>query len=135
MTGKYDDIINLPHWEPQQHPRMAALDRAGQFAPFAALTGYDSMVAEKARLTDSRIELDEEQRLSLDQSLACIVERLADHPVLKIVHFVQDSRKKGGRYVTTEGRVQNLELHKRRIILKGGKSLLLDDILQMEILD
>lgn len=126
---KYADIIELEHPEPRTHPRMSSADRAAQFAPFAALTGYDAMVAETSRLTGSRVELDEEQRLALDEALADIVGRITAHPMVRIVHFVPDRRKKGGAYVTSEDRVRNVELPERRLILKGGGIISFDDIL------
>lgn len=126
---RYADIIELEHPEPRTHPRMSSAGRAAQFAPFAALTGYDAMVAETSRLTGSRVELDEEQRLALDEALADIVERITAHPMVRIVHFVPDRRKKGGAYVTSEDRVRNVELPERRLILKGGGTISFDDIL------
>lgn len=131
---KYSDIINLEHPEPRTHPRMSAMDRAGQFAPFAALTGYDSMIAETSRLTGFRMELDNEQRRALDEILADIIGRIKDHPEVRIVHFVPDKRKDGGgEYITSEGQVQNVELPDRHIILKGGKAISFDDILLMSL--
>lgn len=132
---KYADIIDLEHPEPRTHPRMSSADRAAQFAPFAALTGYDAMVAETSRLTGSRIELDEEQRMSLDETLTDIVGRIAEHPMIRIVHFIQDRRKAGGEYVTSEDRVRDVELPNRRIILKNGTSIAFDDILFATRLD
>lgn len=132
---KYADIIDLEHPEPRTHPRMSSADRAAQFAPFAALTGYDAMVAETSRLTGSRIELDEEQRMSLDETLTDIVGRIAEHPMIRIVHFIQDRRKAGGEYVTSENRVRDVELPNRRIILKNGTSIAFDDILFATRLD
>ena len=126
--GKYDDIIKLPHWEPREHQRMSAIDRAGQFAPFAALTGYDAMVSETARLTDSMTELDEEQRLILDDTLSAIVDRVNEHPHVVITWFRKDSRKAGGAYVRTEGDVRDVELPNRCIVLKTGERISLDDI-------
>lgn len=131
--GKYDDIINLPHWEPKTHQRMSALDRAGQFAPFAALTGYDSMVAEKARITDSMKELDEDQRLNLDNVLASIMDRIGEHPRVSITWFKKDMKKVGGKYVHTEGEVRDVELPNRCIVLRTGERISLDDIREISI--
>ena len=132
---KYADIIDMEHPEPRTHPRMSSADRAAQFAPFAALTGYDAMVAETSRLTGSRIELDEEQRLSLDETLADIVERITAHPLVRVVHFVPDKRKNGGSYVTSEDRIRNVELPDRRLILKGGRTISFDDILFVTLME
>lgn len=133
--GKYDDIINLPHWEPSCHRRMSSLDRAGQFAPFAALTGYDAMVMETSRLTGKRQEPDEDQLRSLNDALNGLLGRVAAHPTVSIVHFVRDARKAGGEYLTSEGPVQNVELPERRILLRDGRAVALDDIIDLTVLD
>lgn len=131
---KYDDIINLPHPDPKFHQRMSAIDRAGQFAPFAALTGYDAMVAETSRLTDSRQELDEEQMLSLNENLTAIIGNIGNHPAVSITWFRKDSRKKGGAYMVTEGRVRDVDLANRIIVLKNGDRISLDDIVSIVFL-
>lgn len=133
--SKYDDIINIPRWNPKSHPRMSEYDRAAQFAPFAALTGYDAMVSETARLTDARADLDEEQMLALNEALSIIVERLGEHPKVSITWFKKDARKKGGEYVITEGTVRNVDLPGRLFILKEGAQISLDDIASIVILD
>lgn len=133
--SKYDDIINIPRWNPKSHPRMSEYDRAAQFAPFAALTGYDAMVIETARLTDARADLDEEQMLALNETLSIIVERLVEHPKVGIIWFRKDAQKKGGEYVKTEGTVRNVDLPGRLLILKEGARISLDDIASMVILD
>lgn len=97
---KYDDIINLPHYTSSKRPRMAMIDRAAQFSPFAALTGYDAAVKETARLTEDRVELDEYQKSALNDRLQIVQERLSDTPVISITYFVPDERKSGGAYCT-----------------------------------
>ena len=127
MSG-YDDIINIPHWEPKSHQRMSDYDRAAQFAPFAALTGYYAMVSETSRLTDSRNDLDEEQMLSLNETLSMILARMNEHPKVLITWFRKDARKQGGVYVSTEGIVRDVDLAQRSIIFKDGTRISLDDI-------
>lgn len=124
----YDDIINLPHWEPKTRQRMSAEDRAGQFAPFAALTGYDAMVSEKARLIDEKPELAEEQLLALNNTLSAILKRISDHPTVAVTWFRQDPVKEGGEYVTTEGVVRDVELTTRIIVMRSGQKIALDDV-------
>lgn len=126
--SSYDDIIDIPRWNPKFHPRMSQYERAAQFAPFAALTGYDSMVSETARLTDAKADLDAEQLLALNETLSAIMERLSEHPKVRITWFRRDARKKGGAYVKTEGTVRNVDLPGRQIILKEGATISLDDI-------
>lgn len=133
--SRYDDIINIPRWNPKSHPRMSEYDRAAQFAPFSALTGYDAMVCETARLTDARTDLDEEQMLALNETLSIIVERLNEHPKVSITWFRKDGRKKGGVYVQTEGTVRNVDIPGRLLILKEGAGISLDDIASIMILE
>ena len=131
--SRYDDIIDIPRWNPKTHPRMSEHDRAVQFAPFAALTGYDAMVSETARLTDAKADLDEEQMLALNETLSIIIERLNEHPKVSVTWFRKDARKKGGAYVQTEGTVKDVELADRLLILKEGIRIPLDDIASIMI--
>lgn len=131
--SRYADIIDLEHFEPKDHPRMSAMDRASQFAPFAALTGYDAMVMETARLTDTRIELDAEQMMMLNETLTQLISRVNEHPSVTVTWFRQDARKSGGAYVRTSGLVRDVELPSRRLILRSGQVISLDDILSLQL--
>lgn len=133
--SRYDDIINIPHWDPKDHWRMSAQDRAAQFAPFSALTGYDAMVRERARLTDSRAELDEEQILALNETLSMIMARVNDQPRVAVTWFRKDARKQGGAYQRTEGIVRNVDLTDRLIVFREGGSISMDDIAAISILE
>lgn len=133
--SRYDDIINIPRWNPKSHPRMSAYDRAAQFSPFAALTGYDAMVRETSRLTDSKIDLDDEQILALNETLSMILERINEHPKVSVTWFRKDSRKKGGQYVKTEGTVRDVELANRLFLLKEGYKINIDDISAINIIN
>lgn len=133
--SRYDDIINLPRWNPKSHPRMSEHDRAAQFAPFAALTGYDAMVGETARLTDVRSDLDEEQMLALNETLSAIMEHINEHPKVCVTWFRKDERKQGGEYVRTEGTVKNVETANRLLILKEGAVISLDDIFSIKLIE
>ena len=103
MTSSYEDIIQLPHYQSKVHPRMPVSARAAQFAPFAALTGYEDAVEETARLTEERIELTEEAKAMIDQKLQYLRDHLDEHPEVTLTYFVPDSRKAGGAYVTVRG--------------------------------
>lgn len=131
--NSYDDIINIPRWNPKSHPRMSEDDRAAQFAPFAALTGYDAMVNETARSTDVRSDLDEEQTLALNEVLSLIAERIGEHPKISVTWFRKDARKQGGAYVKTEGKVRDVDPTGRLIVLKDGSSISMDDIAAIAI--
>lgn len=132
--SKYDDIINIPRWNPKSHTRMSEYERAAQFAPFAALTGYDAMVSETARLTDAKAELDEEQILALNEVLSGIIEHIGEHPRVCITWFKKDARKEGGEYVRTEGTVRDVEPANRLIILKEGSRISMDDIASIALI-
>lgn len=132
--SRYDDIINIPRWNPKSHPRMSEYDRAAQFAPFAALTGYDAMVSETARLTDPKGDLDEEQMLALNETLSVIMEHINEDPKVCVTWFRKDVRKQGGEYVETEGTIRDVEPANRLIILKEGFRIPLDDIASISIL-
>src|ERR1035437_4752031 len=98
MMDPYDDIIHLPHHISTTHPHMSAYDRAAQFAPFAALTGHDAAIAETARLTERRVELDEYSKADLNQRLCIIQDRMDEQPEVSITYFQPDQRKTGGAY-------------------------------------
>ena len=129
---QYDDIIDLPHHVSATRPRMSMIDRAAQFSPFAALTGYDAAIKETGRLTDERIELSEESRAVLDRKQQLLVDNLADHPEVSVTYFVPDERKAGGAYVTVTGRVKKVDDYQRLLLLTDGAKIPLDEILDME---
>lgn len=125
---QYNDIINLPHHVSATRPRMPMIDRAAQFSPFAALTGYDTAIKETGRLTDERIELSEESRTVLDRKQQLLMDNLADRPEVTVTHFVPDERKSGGAYVTVTGQVKKVDEFERLLILTDGTKIPLDEI-------
>lgn len=129
---QYDDIINLPHYVSPTRPRMSMIDRAAQFSPFAALTGYDAAIKETGRLTDERIELSEESRATLDRKQQLLMDNLADRPEVSLTYFVPDERKSGGAYVTVTGIVKKVDDYQRLLLLTDGTKIPLDDILDLE---
>lgn len=129
---QYDDIIDLPHHVSATRPRMSMIDRAAQFSPFAALTGYDAAIKETGRLTDKRIELTEDSRAILDRKQQFLVDNLADYPEVSVTYFVPDERKSGGAYVTVTGRVKKVDDYQRLLTLTDGTKIPLDEILDME---
>ncbi len=132
MSGKYDDIINLPHHVSATRPRMPLTDRAAQFAPFAALRGYEAAVRETARRTEEKRELAEETRQELDTALHRIRERLAEKPRVRVTWFVPDPRKDGGAYITREGAAAQLLPLERLLVLADGTRIGIGDIAQIE---
>ncbi|WP_300756047.1 hypothetical protein [uncultured Oscillibacter sp.] len=128
MSGPYDDIIDLPHPTSERHPRMSMANRAAQFSPFAALTGYDAAVRETARHTGARAELTEEEKSALDAKLRLLVPG-AD---AAITFFQPDGRKEGGAYVTVTSKVKRIDGPAHEIILTNGRRIPIDDVLEVE---
>lgn len=118
MSVKYDDIINLPHHTSNKHPAMSLEARAAQFAPFAALTGYDEAVKETARFTDKRIVLDDEEKSILDNKLQIIQEQLLKRPEVTFTYFLPDLKKDGGKYVSVTGIVKKIDGYNQVIVLE-----------------
>ena len=96
MNTQYDDIIHLPHHVSKTRPQMSMLDRAAQFSPFAALTGYEDAIQETGRLTDERMELSDEDRELLDRKWHYLQEIISDRPEITVTYFVPDEKKAGG---------------------------------------
>lgn len=133
MKTEYEDIIHLPHPVSKTRARMSAIDRAAQFSPFAALTGFDAAVAETARLTCQRSELDEDARMELNEALKTLARNLAAEPQAAITHFVPDERKAGGNYVVTEGVVRQIYSQQGYLTMAGGFEIAFRDILEIQI--
>lgn len=131
MTNKYDDILHLPHHVSEMHPRMPVSDRAAQFAPFAALTGYDAAVKETARLTDQRIELSEEEKAALDAQLRLAAEHIGDGSEVTITYFLPDAKKAGGIYVDITGCIKKIDDSNRRIIMRDGTNISMEEIIHI----
>lgn len=130
--GNYDDIINLPHHVSTKHPRMSALDRAAQFSPFAALTGHDSAIKETARLTDIKLELDEDKKEELDNRLQMLREQTALRPEVEITYFVPDTKKPGGSYLLVRGVIKKFDDIEHKILLENGTVIPINDIYGLE---
>ena len=128
MNNRYDEIMELPHHVSKTRPQMPLSDRAAQFAPFAALTGYDSAIKETGRLTDERIELDEEALTALDMKYQLLMDTLDDAPEVTIIYFQPDERKAGGQYVSATGTVKKVDTFGRRILLQDGTRIPLDSV-------
>ncbi|MBE6374434.1 MAG: YolD-like family protein [Lentisphaerae bacterium] len=131
MQTPYDDIIYLPHHVSRNHPQMPLRDRAAQFAPFAALTGYESAVGETARLTSERRELDPQDAEELNRRLTELAARLPDHPEVTVEYFVPDDRKAGGAYVTVTGRVRHVSVPEQTLVMEDGTEIPMEDIVSM----
>ena len=131
--SKYDEIINLPHHVSATRPQMPMSDRAAQFAPFAALTGYDDVIDEAGRLTERRVALEEDGMDELNAKLLFLLENLADSPEASFTYFKPDARKSGGAYLTAAGKVKKIDEYERLIILRDGAKIRMDDVLDIQI--
>ena len=132
MNGKYDKIMGLPHHVSKTRPQMPMSDRAAQFAPFAALTGYDAAIKETGRLTNERIELDVEALSALDMKYQLLMEALDEAPEVTITYFQPDERKAGGKYVSAVGAVKKIDDFERRITMRDGTRIPMDDVLSID---
>jgi len=128
----YDDIIDHPHFVSDKRPHMSMLERAAQFSPFAALTGYDDAVTETARLTDERIFLDEYVIEELDEKLQMIYSGAAEGRVITFIYFVQDERKAGGAYVKVSGQVKKIDTYEKIIVMDDDTVIPIGDIVAIE---
>ena len=117
--NNYEDIINLPHHTSKKYPRMSLEARSAQFAPFAALTGYDEVLIETARLTNERVEIDETIKVIIDSKLQIIKEHIMEKPLITFMYFVPDLKKDGGKYVTVTGNVKKIDEYRNVLILEN----------------
>lgn len=128
---RYDDIIDLPHPVSKNHPQMPRRDRAAQFSPFAALTGYEGEIEETARLTERRKPLDEEQSERLERRLRLLAEKAEERPEVEITYFLPDERKAGGAYVTVRGSFRRIDEYEKTIVLADGRRIPIGEIAEI----
>lgn len=133
MNEKYEKIINLPHRSSKKHAPMAKSDRAAQFAPYSALSGYEDAVEETARPTDSKIELDDYEKDRINAALTSLLSSPPDTRV-SITYFRPDKRKSGGAYVTVTGEIGRFDEIERELTLVGGHRIKIEDITDAKIL-
>lgn len=135
LTGydhKYDDILHLSRPENPRRCRMSRKDRAAQFSPFAALTGFDETIEEAGRLTDRPIQLEESRQEELNRQLQDLYDAIHTHPRVTLTHFVYDERKAGGTYVRTTGNIKKIDPIQGYLRLTSGKGIFLEDIIAIE---
>lgn len=132
--NEYDDIINLPHHQSTKHAHMSRINRAAQFAPFAALTGYGAQINETARFTNEKSELEEERINILNEQIQLIYERLSEKPFVEVTYFVPDIRKSGGEYITVSGNVRRIDDVNREIIFTDDLRIPMDDVYSIKMI-
>lgn len=126
----YSDIINLSR-PVSKRPRMSLKQRSAQFAPFAALTGYEGQVKETARLTNKKTEINEELKEILNKKIQLIQKKIKEQPQIEITYFIPDSKKEGGRYETVTNSVKKIDTYKGEIILIDGTTIAIDEIIDI----
>ena len=129
---RYDSIKKLPHHQSATRPHMSLNDRAAQFSPFAALTGYEDAVAEAARLTDTKIELDEYAKGAINERLNAIQVTLNEQSDVSVTYFLPDKKKSGGAYVTVTGYVKKVDEYEHIIVMRDGRKVPIDDISEID---
>ena len=132
MSSAYDEFINLPHHVSSDLPHMSMQNRAAQFAPFAALIGYDALIRETARLTDQRIDLDESVKAELNEKLRLLLELLPQQPEVSIMYFQPDSWKDGGTYQNANGIVHKYLPSDNALIMMDGVQIPVNEIISLE---
>lgn len=128
--GKYDDILHLPRPVSKKHAPMSMHDRAAQFSPFAALSGYEEAVSETARLTERKIELNEEEQRLLSEKLSCLSN--LPSPTASVTYFIKDAHKEGGAYRTETGVIKKIKAYEQRVCFENGLEISFHDILSVE---
>lgn len=134
MNREYEDMLDMPHHKSDRHPPMSMSDRAAQFAPFQALTGYKDAVTETARLTDRELELDEQTLELLDEKLLQLQMELQTGTVpVKVTRFVPDAHKEGGRYEMVSGEVKAIDTYRRVLRMTDNREIFIEQIVEMEL--
>ena len=127
----YEDIVNLPPHISKRHPQPTMMDRAARFAPFAAITGYEEMVLEEARVTEEWVDLTESALEQLNERLVVLQEHLLEQPEITITYFKLDLRKSGGAYVEHTGIVKCIDLYEHRLVMIDGKKIGIESIYKL----
>ena len=128
----YNDILNIEMFNPKYHPRMSIYNRSAQFAPFAALTGYEDQVIEVARLTDTKRDITDDMKSILDFKLQNILEKHNSHPYLKVVYFTPDIKKNGGKYMEYNGTLKRGDYIEQQLIFIDNVKITIDSILDID---
>ncbi|KFJ08381.1 hypothetical protein [Bifidobacterium tsurumiense] len=135
VTHRYDDIIELPHHQSRSHPHMPIGNRAAQFLPFAALTGYEEALQETARRTDERVQLDPDEQEQVNAALQSVLSNDSGAKRVAITYFVPDKRKSGGSYQQATGVIRHCDAERGELVLQEGDRIPIADILRVTVLD
>ena len=133
-THKYDDIMHLSRPVSEGRAGMSGYDRAAQFSPFAALTGFDAAIEETGRLTDTRMELEEYGLQLLDEQMRALLEVIHTRPKVRVEWFRRDERKDGGSYVTTTGHVKKVDDYRGQLVFTDGRNIPLGEVVSVTVI-
>jgi len=128
----YDDIINMPHYVSKKRPQMPMENRAAQFAPFSALTGYSDKIKETSRIVDKKIDLSDEEKNTINEKILLLRDNIKDNTQVSITYFIKDKKKDGGSYITTIDIIKKIDMYNKLIILESGIKILFDDVYNIE---
>lgn len=129
---RYDDIVNLPHHQSKTRRHMSLHDRAAQFAPFAALNGYEDAIEEAGRITDERITLDETSVEKINEKLMYIASHLKERITVSVTYFKPDSKKSGGAYLTDIGVIKKIDKVNHVLMMESGMKIFMEQIIDIE---
>ena len=128
----YSDIIHLPHYVSKKRPQMSIEQRSAQFAPFSALTGYEEAVKEEARVTESRIDIDEEAKIEVNEKLNYIMKHLDKNIIVSVTYFEKDKKKQGGSYKTIKGIIKKIDDSRKTIKMQTGEIIKIEELKKIE---
>ncbi len=134
-SHRHDDIIHKPHPVSSRHAAMTNRDRAAQFSPFAALTGYEEVIVEASRQTSPRIELEESEQQILDRKLQYLYDHIREQPEVEITYFEPDTLKDGGAYLTVKGHLKKIDVYNKRLVFTTGKKIPIREIIHIFFAD
>ena len=131
---EYEDIINLEHYELKYHSRMSKENRAAQFAPFSALTGYEEQIQETGRFTTKKKILDEDEIELINNNLLLIENNIKDNPLVRVIYFIKDSKKDGGRYIEYTDNIKKIDKINKELIFKSNIIIKINNIISINLI-
>lgn len=129
---QYGDLLQRSYPAASTRVRMSNIERAAQFSPFSALTGYEDAVAETARLTENEKELDENRKSMINEKLNLLLQDHSSEQVVSFIYFQPDTRKSGGKYVTCTGKIQKIDLYQKKILLMDGTQIPIEQLYEID---
>lgn len=132
MNNNYDDIINLPRHVSKKHPQMSIENRAAQFQPFQALTGYADKVIETQRITEEKHELTDDEKLIIDSKINYLIQNISKKNIIEVTYFVKDEFKSGGKYVSKIGYIKKVDPHLKKLVFSDNEKIDIEEILSIE---